>query len=132
MNKYNRLLIITAACAVIFSGCAMFNKPVELTESYDTVLVYELPYDLTYLRAMEAVSFIPDWELEETEKEKGVIVIRNTNFRKFTDADQRVASIFVKRVSRRETSVELAPFSRKVLGGEMIMDNINELISREL
>lgn len=118
--------------AMFFSGCAVFNKATETVETHDQVLIYKLPYDLTYLRAMEAVTFLPDWELLETEKEKGLIRLDNVNFGSMTDADRRLATLYIRRVSREETSVQLAPFSQKVLGGDVLLATIDDLISREL
>ena len=52
-------------------GCNTVGK---MLPPNDRVLVYPLPYDLTYLRTMEILDTTSDWQLEETDKEKGTIV----------------------------------------------------------
>lgn len=132
MRNKSGFTVWTLLMVMFFSGCAVFDKATETVETHDEVLVYKLPYDLTYLRTLEAVSFLPDWELLETEKEKGVIRLDNTNFRSVTDADKRFATLYVRRVNRDETSVQLAPFSQKVLGGDVLLATIDDMISKEL
>lgn len=132
MRYKNMLAAFMMMTMVTLSGCAVFDKTTESVEVHDDVLVYNLPYDLTYLRTMEAVSFLPNWELLETEKEKGLIRLNNTNFRSLSDADNRSATIFVRRVNREQTSVELASFSQRVLGGDKLLAAVDDLISREL
>ncbi len=123
--------------AVIFlavglgTGCQT-RMAEKLRPSHDQVLVYPLAFDLTYLRTMEALENVEDWELEETEKEKGMIRVRNINFSQFDDADESVAVFLLKRLGRSQTSIELAPESRRVADGDKLFSRIEEFIAREL
>jgi hypothetical protein len=114
---------------IVFAGCAGHKQ---LAAAHDEVLTYPLPYDLAFLRTMESLETLPDWELGETEKEKGTITVFNKNFSSFTDADQRMATVLVKRVNREETSLQLAPQSQRVIGGDKLMERIGKYLSREL
>ncbi len=112
-----------------FTGCSSHK---EFAPSYDEVLRYPLAYDLTYLRTVEALENMPGWELLETEKEKGIICIYNGQIGRLDDPDSRMATVLVKRVSRKETTVELAPRSRRVVGGKEMFRLISEYVGREL
>lgn len=116
----------------LVSGCALSRIGGKVMPTYDEVLIYDLPYDLVYLRSLEALESLPDWELEETEKEKGIIRVRNINFSTFTDADQRTATVLVTRINRQKTSVALAPHSRHVVGGGDLLERVSLYLSREL
>ena len=99
-------------------------KKVVLTHfypQYDKVYVYDEPYDYTYLRTLEALSDYSNWTLEETDKEKGVIVARNTEYGHLFDHDKWVAKFLVKRISREQTSVQLdEPSQQLEVGGELL------------
>lgn len=111
-------------------GCAAEKK---IPPAYEEVLIYQLPYDLVYLRVFEALENVNnEWELEETEKEKGIIRARNMAYSRLDDADKRTATILVKRLGRGQTSVALAPYSNQVLGGKELMKRISQYVSREL
>ena len=116
--------------AMVFTGCTSTRD--KLLPVYDDVLVYDLPFDLTYLRTLEAVQSAKNWELDETEKENGVIRVRNIAFSRLDDADMRQATILVTRISRGQTSVQLAPQSQRVIGGDKILARISEYVSREI
>lgn len=124
-----KILLSFLAVGLFVTGCAFREK---VLPAHDEVLIYPLAFDLTYLRALEAVENIPNWELTETEKEKGIIRVRNTNFSRFGDADKREATIIVKRVGRRETSIEFAPESKRVVGGDKLLERIAQFVTREL
>jgi hypothetical protein len=111
-------------------GCA--SRPQMENPLNDKVLVYDLPYDLTYLRTMEALEKVKDWDLQETEKEKGFIRVCNRNFSRFDDADKRLVTVEVKRISRNQTSVSLAPQSQRVIEGDKLLDKIQEYLDREV
>ena len=113
----------------LMSGCSTSQKVFPV---HDEVLSYKLPYDLTYLRALEALENVSGWELEETEKEKGYITVRNVAYSRFDDADKRRATFLLKRVAREETSIELAPQSQRVVGGDDLLKRISQYLSREL
>jgi len=112
------------------AGCASKSK--SLLPVHDEVLVYPLPLDLTYLRTVEAVNAHPDWEVDYTDKEKGLIVLRNMRYSSFADADLRTAVLVVKQVGPRETSVQLDSKSQAVRGGDEILDLIKQYLSREV
>lgn len=98
----------------------------------DKVLTYPLPMDLAFLRAMEALEKIPDWELEATEKEKGWIRIRNLNYSRFDDADKRLIMVLLKQEERNKVSIQIAPESQRVLGGDLVLKAIDELLKKEV
>lgn len=127
MKKIAVLLLILSLMPV--SGCAVRDAILPL---HDEVLVYPLPYDLTYLRTVEAVENVAGWELEETEKEKGIIGARNVNYSRFADADKRLIRLAVKRVSRNETSIQILPASQRVIGGDKILNRIREFLDAEI
>lgn len=129
VNGYVRCVFIFAFIFHLF-GCSSIGR--QLLPLHDEVLLYDLPFDLTYLRTMEALESHPDWELETTDKEKGLIMVRNINYSQFSDADKRRAVFWIKRVSRRETSVRLAPESQHVIGGDKLLELIAKHVSREL
>ena len=111
-------------------GCNSINDHV--MPLHDEVLIYELPFDLTYLRTLEAVQRVPGWELEETDKEKGIIRTRNLEYARFDDADKRMVTLLLNRESRTQTSVRLAPESQRVIGGGEIMSMVASHVSREI
>ena len=57
---------------MVVTGCSWSGKSIEAPR-YDRVLVYERPYDYTYLRTLEALNTFPDWVLQDTDKEKRFI-----------------------------------------------------------
>lgn len=121
--------VLMVVLGIYFAGCASQNKVLPL---HDEVLQFQLPYDLAYLRTIEALERVEGWELQSTEKEKGLIVVRNINFSSVDDADKRNATFRLKRVGPRETSVQLAPHSQRVLGGETLLERISVYLDREL
>ena len=129
MKGFKSCAIAVILLGFTFSGCAVDKK---ILPAHDEVLIYQLPYDLAYLRTMEALESLPDWELEETEKEKGTIQVRNMNYSALFDADKRVAVFLVKRLGRNETSVEIAPQTQTVIGGDKLLERVAQYLSREL
>jgi hypothetical protein len=128
-----RKFVLAVAVLVLGSlgaGCAL-NKP-ELLPANDQVLIYPLPFDLAYLRVLEALESVDGWELQETEKEKGLITIRNLDFKSMDDADRRIARFVLKRLSRDKTSVQLAPESQRVIGTDAKIKAIGRYASSEL
>ena len=109
-------------------GCA-HSSPI--LPVHDEVLTYPLPMDLVYLRTLEAVDSHSDWELDRTVKEKGLIYLRNLRYSSFADADQRTVILVLKRLNSRETSIELAPESQAVVGGDELLALIKRYLSRE-
>lgn len=129
MKKAIFAIIFSVIFSISLTGCAG-NK--EILPTHDEVLTFAVPYDLAYLRTIEALESLPDWELSETEKEKGIVRIQNTNFASFDDADKRQATFIIKRVSRQETSIALAPYSQKVIGGKELFKRISQYMNTEL
>ena len=129
MNQKNFLSIFIMV--LFLTGCQSIQKS-PIYPAYDETLLYQLPYDLTYLRTLDALSNIPGWELDLTEKEKGIIRVRNLDWSKLDDSDKRLISFNVRRVSRTETSIQIAPESQHTLGGGDLMKLINQYVSAEL
>jgi hypothetical protein len=128
--KMSLLTISTLLSALlVMGGCATGEK---LLPKIDEVLIYPLPFDLTYLRTVEALEQHPDWELEETEKEKGVITVRNTAYGQFGDADKRHIVFDLRRISGEKTSVSIAPRYQQVLGGGELLKLIAKYLTNEL
>jgi hypothetical protein len=121
-------IILTLILGLGLAGC---NTVAKVLPPHDEVLVYKLPYDLAYLRTMEAVDGNGDWQLEETDKEKGIISVRDTNYSSLDDSDQRVITFLIKRVDRGTTSVSIEEKSQKVIGGQKLMDAIGQTLGRE-
>ena len=131
MNYFSKFILIMIL-SLGFTGC---NTVGEVLPSNDEVLVYKLPYDLTYLRTMEALNSVENWQLEETDKERGMISVRDTNYSRLDDSDLRVITFVVKRVDRGTTSVSISPDnpkSQKVFGGKKLLETIGEALGREV
>ncbi len=127
MNFFSKFVLIL----MLGWGLAGCNTVGEVLPPNDEVLIYKLPYDLTYLRTMEALDGQGYWQLEETDKEKGIISVRDTNYSRLDDSDLRVITFWVKRVDRGTTSVAIEPKSQKVFGGKKLLDAIGEALGRE-
>ena len=117
---------------MIFSTGCFTSAKKAILPVYDDVLIYPISFDLAYLRTLEALESLPDWELEETEKEKGMIVARNVNFKNFGDQDKRLAVFMIKRLDRSQTSIQLAPHTQSVTGGDDLLKQVSKYVSREL
>ena len=123
--------ISIALMLVLSFGLAACNTVGKVLPPNDEVLVYPLSYDLTYLRTMEAVDGRETWKLEETDKEKGTITVRDTNYSSLNDSDKRVITFQVKRLDRGTSSVSIAPDSQKVYGGADLMKAVAAALGRE-
>lgn len=130
MKRTGLAILMAGIMALGISGCAHKSQVKDLPV-YKDVLTYDLPYDLTYLRTIEALELVPDWALAETDKEKGIIRVRNTNFSAFDDSDQREATFLVQRVSPEQTSVSLASYSQQVIGGGDLLKRVDERLRAE-
>ncbi len=97
---------------------------------HDSVLSYDLPMDLAFLRTMEALEKIPDWTLEATEKEKGWIRIRNVNYSRFDDASKRLITVRVTPKGRDKVSIQLSEESQRVLGGDTVLTAIDDVLKK--
>lgn len=98
---------------------------------HDEVLVFPLPYDRAFLRTMEAVDAHPEWDLELSDKESGILKIRNYRYSSYADADQRTATLLVKRLGPRRTSIEFDKDSRAVVGGDEVLKLIKQYLALE-
>ena len=126
MKNLKCLVIWILTSVFSFAGCAHHALPV-----YDEVLSYNLPYDRVYLRTIEAIEAHPDWDLEVTDKEHGFIKIRNLRYSSYADADQRTATLLIKRVGPSETSVAFDKDSQAVVGGDEVLKLIKQYLSLE-
>ncbi len=68
---------------------------------------YEQPYDLIYLNALESLDREDLWIMQYTDKNTGIIEVRQMNYGSLFGGDRQKARFVVKRVGRLETSVEL-------------------------
>ena len=123
MNKMGKPVVLLILCLSFF-GCAKVKEVVPLPV-HDDVLIYDLPYDLVYLRVIEALEKTSDWDLELTEKEKGIIQVYNHAISKFGDHDKRKVAFHIERMGRNQTSVSIAPESQKVFGGDALLKSIS-------
>lgn len=128
MKKIAPVFLI-ALFGLILAGCSTTEKILPL---HDEVLTYELPYDLTYLRALDALNAQSGWLLEQTDKEKGIIKVRNIEYSRLDDADLRTLAFRVKRIDRTHTSVALAPESQRSLNGGDLLEAVDAQLRREL
>ena len=119
-----------ALVLVLGLGLAGCNTVGKVLPPNDEVLTYKLSYDKTYLRTMEALDS-GTWQLDETDKERGIITVRDTNYSRLDDSDLRVITFLVKRVDRETTSVSIDPKSQKVFGGKKLLDAVGEALGRE-
>ena len=124
LSRYFLVLIL----GIVLAGCNTVSKT---TSPNDETLLYKLPYDLTYLRTLEALDAQPNWQLEETEMTKGIVKVRNTNYSNLDDADLRVITFAVKRVDGDTTSVSILPKFQHVPGGDKLLAAIGERLGRE-
>ncbi len=128
MNYFSKFVLVL----MLGLGLAGCNTVGEVLPPNDEVLVYKLPYDLTYLRTMEALDTQGNWQLEETDKEKGTLSVRDMNYSRLDDSDLRVIVFVVKRVDRGTSSVSIDTKSQKVFGGKKLLAAIGESLGREI
>lgn len=119
------ILFVTLLMLSLGSGCSTFRD----YPKYDQVLVYDRAYDYTFLRTMEALNTVKGWSLEETDKEKGLIVIRNTEYGNLFDRDKWIARFIVKRLERKKTSVSLDPATQRVSEGGTLLKRIDHVMT---
>jgi len=98
---------------------------------HDEVIVCPLPFDRAFLRIMEAVDAHPEWDLELSDKENGILKIRNYRYSSYADVDQRMATLLVKRLGSRRTSVAFDKDSRAVVGGDEVLKLIKQYLALE-
>jgi hypothetical protein len=128
MNNLSKFVLIL----ILGLGLAGCNTVAKVLPPNDEVLPYKLPYDLTYLRTAEALNSVENWQLEETDKERGIIRVRDMNYSRLDDSDMRVIDFVIKRVDPETTSVSIAKESQKVLGGKKLLEVVGEALGREI
>ncbi|HNV87266.1 MAG TPA: hypothetical protein PKL97_09950 [Candidatus Omnitrophota bacterium] len=109
-------------------GCA--HKSYLPYPKVDTVLVVNRPFDFTYLEVLKALDELHDWELSNTEKSAGVIVLNNQKYWDTFDADKLQAVLVIKSIDRTTTSVSLAPESQTVIDGKDVMNAMEKALSK--
>jgi hypothetical protein len=134
LSRRNRMdfkkgFLLGLLLAFTLTGCTLHQK---IGPAHDETLLYPLAYDLTYLRTLDAVQSVPDWELEETDKEKGLITVKNINYTRLTDADLRIVTFQIKRVGRKQTSIQITPDTQRTLGAGDLLDRIAQYVNREI
>ena len=119
------LLVVsmTAGCLTTGSGLKKEDPP------FDRTIVFDRPFDVTFLKTMEALNTFPDWLLQETNKEAGLIILRNQQYGHLFDRDKGIARFAIKRVNRKQTSVELDPSSQDMGKGKVLLDKIKEVMA---
>ena len=118
--------ILTCFFAVaLFAGCV--HQPLV---KHDQTLLYNRPFDYTYDEVIDAASSVHPWQLASTTRSMGEIVLLNEQYWDTLDTDKRTARILVKRVSRRQTSVQLAPESQNVIGVGEILKKIDQVLGQ--
>jgi hypothetical protein len=133
MKKQFLILLIGLAFLTGFVGCSAFKKHILRHEQevaiHDRVLVYERPYDYTFLKTIEALNTFPEWVLEETDKNKGLIVLRNTEYGHLFDREKWVVRFNIRRLDKRKTSVSLESDSQRAEKGGEFLDRIDEVVN---
>lgn len=125
MKKNFHQAVLSFVVFAFLSSCSSLKD----FPSYDQVLIYERPYDFTYLKTLEALNTFPDWTLEETDKNKGLIVLRNVNYGHVSDRDKWEARFIVKSLGRKQTSVALEPDSQRLVQGGALLKRIDQVMA---
>ena len=126
MKKHVFLIVFAV---LVLSGCASSMKDFP---AYDQELIYDRPYDYTYLKTLEALNTLSGWVIEETDKVKGLIVVRNTQYGHLFDRDKWVARFAVKSLGRKQTSVALEPSSQRLEQGGELLKRIDQVMLASL
>lgn len=127
MRKKLLLLLAVAACLATL-GCS--RRPWTPLPTHDQVLIYDRPYDYTFLRVMQAVQNTPGWDIYETDQMMGLVRAISRDYDDPFNSDKRIGTFFVRRLGRRKTSVAFAPWSRQVIGGDALLKAIDSHMSR--
>ena len=125
MRKQFSLFILGFMVLSLFNSCSSLKD----FPAYDQVLIYDRPYDYTFLKTIEALNTFPDWTLEETDKNKGLIVLRSVNYGHITDRDKWEARFIVKSLGRKQTSVALEPVSQRLAQGGELLKRIDRVMA---
>ena len=125
MKKDYFLVVLSFIFLAFLNGCSSLKD----FPAYDQVLVYDRPYDYTFLKTFEALNTFHDWTIEETDKNKGLIAMRNTQYGHIFDRDKLVARFIVKSLGRRQTSVALEPSSQHLVQGGDLLKRIDQVMA---
>ena len=115
-SKYGILFFMLMIVSVV-CGCRTYDE----TVIHDELFTYESAYDVAFLKVMGAVNDTPGWQLIGTDKEAGTVIALNSAFTR-----DDTATILVKRIGRKQTSVELAPRSQSLRGAEDLLKAIDK------
>ncbi len=118
------VLMASAGCASLKKCGAKCDEKVV----YDQVLTYDKPYDYVYMKTLFALNDYPNWLLDETDKEKGIIVLRDIQFGHMFDRDKWLVRVSIKRINIKETSVSLTPETQECPEGGKILDRIDQVM----
>lgn len=131
MSSLNKSLLIVLMIAGLTAGCKTWHSEVKEVPPFERTLVFDRPYDVTFLKTMEALNTFPDWLLQETNKEQGLIVLRNQQYGHVFDRDKGIARFMLRRVNRKQTSVTLDPSSQEMGKGEFLLDRIRQMVGKQ-
>lgn len=126
MKRLQVFVLLGFIFIAFISSCATSKE----YPKFDQVLVYDKPYDYTFLRTLEALNTFPGWTLEETDKNKGVIVLRNTEYGNIFDRDRWVVRFNVVSLGRKKTSVAIDPGSQHNSQGGELLQRIDEIMRK--
>lgn len=126
MKRSQPFVLLGFIFLIFISGCAASKE----YPKFDQVLVYDKPYDYTFLRTLEALNTFSGWTLEETDKNKGVIVLRNTEYGNIFDRDKWVVRFNVVSLGRKKTSVAIDPESQRNAQGGELLKRVDEIMRR--
>ena len=123
-----KILLLSVVLLLVFSMSAcqtLSNLGLSKQSSivHDELFTYDVSYDRAYLRVIEAAELVPAWILSGTDQRAGTITLRSTGFS--NDAE---VTVIIKRISKEQTSIELAPDSQRVKGVEDILKAIDKLL----
>lgn len=124
MNQKIMASIVAFLAFISSAGCSSLKD----FPRYDQELVYDQPYDYTYLRTLEALNTVSGWTLEETDARKGLIVLRNTQYGHLFEKDKWIARFTVKSLARTKTSVALEPSSQQLEQGGELLERIDHVM----
>ncbi len=121
MNNSTKKFFMLVCCALSFlmTGCNALDKNVVV---HDELFTYEVSYDRCYMVILDVIASKTDgWKLLDTDKPKGVIRARVDSFMR-----DDIATVIVKRLDKRKSSVELAPDSQTMKGVDQILKEIDK------
>lgn len=119
-----RFLVLCLWGSLGLSACASSDKLLPLGSvpaSNNDEIIVSKPYDNVYLGVFDAVNGLSNWTPEKTLKDEGLISLKNTQFSRFDDSDNRNINLRIRRDSPKQTSVFLDPDSRRVVGADEVL-----------